>query len=500
MNRPPPIRRLLDLDLLACLSASNLVFVQTWTLLDVRPAGGELYYYSLPTPSHLGALWLVMLLLGVALRLLVAGCRTGRPWLAVPSRLALLAAALVVFNILRHYLQATVDVDLFGPLRFKATAGFEWMAVAALGVTLAMLVRRAGHRFAEVFCGLFLIASPNLLWSAYFTGREFARGDFAVARQARPVVPPVSRTGPPVRVHIFDEWDYSQTFDAPRSPLPELLRLRETSLWADQEQPWARDTDLVIPTYLTGFPTGRASHDANGSVLTSIDGREHRRLEDQPNVFASARERGYTTAILGYHHPYCRLFAAEVASCREYRYQEFQDFSLAPGPWVLGQLPFSGVNAPSRSDADKIYSRAIDEYLAMLSGGNYDFVYAHWPFPHRPFVKADGSDGDYGDNLELTDRVVGKVRRTLEAKGVWDESLVIITSDHWWRDSGSDDRRIPFFVKLPWQTTSYHYQRPFNGIGFYTILDAALAGQLRSQADLVALLDQMTTTGKAPAP
>ena len=142
MNRPPPIRRLLDLDLLACLSASNLVFVQTWTLLDVRPAGGELYYYSLPTPSHLGALWLVMLLLGVALRLLVAGCRTGRPWIAVPSRLALLAAALVVFNILRHYLQATVDVDLFGPLRFKATAGFEWMAVAALGVTLAMLVRR----------------------------------------------------------------------------------------------------------------------------------------------------------------------------------------------------------------------------------------------------------------------------------------------------------------------------------------------------------------------
>ena len=89
------------------------------------------------------------------------------------------------------------------------------------------------------------------------------------------------------------------------------------------------------------------------------------------------------------------------------------------------------------------HRRAIDEYLAMLSGGNYDFVYAHWPFPHRPFVKADGSNGDYGDNLELIDRVVGKVRRTLEAKGVWDESLVIITSDHWWLDRVTTTGKAP---------------------------------------------------------
>ena len=61
----------------------------------------------------------------------------------------------------------------------------------------------------------------------------------------------------------------------------------------------------------------------------------------------------------------------------------------------------------------------------------------HFPIPH-PFAIYDRQHADFAlsshtsylDNLALVDRTVGEVRRTLERAGLWESTILMVTSDH----------------------------------------------------------------------
>lgn len=70
------------------------------------------------------------------------------------------------------------------------------------------------------------------------------------------------------------------------------------------------------------------------------------------------------------------------------------------------------------------------------------------------------------ENMVLVDQTLGKVRSILEADQSWDQTLVVLTSDHWQRDFAGDHLpplpgktqienglRIPLLVKFPGQTS-----------------------------------------------
>ena len=62
------------------------------------------------------------------------------------------------------------------------------------------------------------------------------------------------------------------------------------------------------------------------------------------------------------------------------------------------------------------------------------------------------SKDGYFDNLVLADRLLGTIRLHMEQAGLWDSTVVLLTSDHEWRHVYLYDhqrvRKIPFLLKM----------------------------------------------------
>jgi hypothetical protein len=149
-------------------------------------------------------------------------------------------------------------------------------------------------------------------------------------------------------------------------------------------------------------------------------------------------------------------------------------------------------------------NRQLPEFLT----GRYDFVYIHWPIPHPPGVRRAGNAADtpdYLDNLALADDTLGNVRRILEAAGLWDDSIVVVSSDHHYRISiwkpersgrvfaatgGQEHRRIPLLIKMPRQTRGVEYTHPFNALLIHDLFLELAAKRIETPDQISTWLDR----------
>ena len=126
---------------------------------------------------------------------------------------------------------------------------------------------------------------------------------------------------------------------------------------------------------------------------------------------------------------------------------------------------------------DKLAAETV-KYISDYDSDKPFFIYMPLPSPHTPILpteKWQGKSGlgNYGDFVMQTDDVVGQVVKALEAKGISENTLLIVTSDNGcskradfknleshghfasaqFRGSKSDiwdgGHRVPFFVKWP---------------------------------------------------
>jgi hypothetical protein len=84
--------------------------------------------------------------------------------------------------------------------------------------------------------------------------------------------------------------------------------------------------------------------------------------------------------------------------------------------------------------------RIAQESATAAADGALSLVMVHFPAPHWPCMydrrKKDFTfEGgcNYFDNLELVDRTFGDLRRSMERAGLWEDTVVLVSSDHWWR-------------------------------------------------------------------
>jgi len=150
-------------------------------------------------------------------------------------------------------------------------------------------------------------------------------------------------------------------------------------------------------------------------------------------------------------------------------------------------------------------------------------TFVHLPVPHAPYVydRQKGTwdtttERQYFDNVALADRALGELRQTMEQAGTWDQTTVIISSDHWWRidywrskknlwaevddlnEADHVDYRVPFIVKLPGQTTQLTYEPAFNTVLTHDLVLDVLRGKVTKAADVSAWLDAHRTIGESP--
>jgi len=536
-------------DLLISASLANLLLLRRW--YDIEDLQGiPLNYFRTHPPSAIplnatliasGILTVIVLLLARIVR----GC--GKQWLLTFARVGFLAALIVPLETVRQYWNYQK-----GHADWTTNA-----ALLALDLLLASGIVEVLRGRLRIFIAAERVAACMAamlpVFLIYFAGMH-AEAQHEAAYHARPPLPPlpghpaagrngVNRPASRVIWLLFDEFDQRLAFDnrQPGVELPELDRLRAESFVGTHAIQTAGFTNLAVPSLLSGRVYSHAeAADASTLLVQPSDSNSMLSWRDQPNVFRRAREQGVNAALVGWHHPYCRVLGDSLTRCfdeagvtssdalAEETY--FVDRGLAGSiaavfEWrwnsFLGLFSRSeGMNhALTRfiqSHQQQQYFRIRDRAYRDAVDPRIDFLYAHFPTPHlyaiydaqrKDFTLSEQTT--YFDNLALVDRTVGELRRKLEQDGLWDTTTLLISADHGLRyvlwhggmnwtpqfdrllEAGQSPI-VPFILKLGGENKPAVYDASFSAIVTGDLVLAVLRGEVTTAAQAAAWIAEKT--------
>jgi len=501
-------------DLIVAFSLANLCFIAAWRVL-VNPLHYSYYHWK----YYPGFTEYVALVIDVSvLAALFWGAatlarRSGRPALQRVARGAFLLALVVPLNDLRMQFLGNVFFNSRKSLLIVLAALFV-VAAAAAWRWRAYLVRAA--------VALVLILSPfaliSLTQGAWFTYKHRTNAALAVDRPAGPLPRLANLPGGRVVWIVFDEMDQGRAFV--KRPdgldLPEFDRLRREAVFAENALPPSSDTLFSMPSLISGQQIEWALAVRPNELMVIAKGSSKQvAWSTQPNVFSEAREVGAETALAGWYHPYCRVIGASLSNCfwqpvvdeiNPLRGRPTVGKSMAhwatmtlfriPGAFRLLEHWYE---LGRRHDHIEDQSKIMDSARAIAKERAFRLTLLHFPVPHPPFIYdragralSDGAAHTYDDNLALADRTLGELRREMEAAGLWDNTAVIVSSDHWLRPPYGNqiDKRVPFIVKLPGQREGSTYPTPFNTVVTRALILALLREEVTDPPGLVRWLDQ----------
>jgi len=336
---------------------------------------------------------------------------------------------------------------------------------------------------------------------------------------------------------IFDELSFQQTYEHryPGLQLPAFDALEANSTVFTHATPFFNRTEDVLPGLFSGKPFDniRNTFSAAPSFHNALTNK-WQAFDQHDTIFQDALSAGYSTAVVGWYNPYCRLIPAVLDSC----YWSYQDpwNGVLPAQSVLSNTRILGIQAtrgvltvlpfsvasylergaqPLQLTASRV--AAADDYQVLQSRADqllrdpsYNFVLLHLSVPHpfgfynRHTHRLTTGDASYIDNLALADSWLASIVQTLKQTDQWDSSTIILMGDHGWRTQqiwrywrmgwtkedelashgGQYDPRPVYLVKLPNQSTSQRIDAPFQTVNTRKLFDALMAHQINTPDDL----------------
>jgi hypothetical protein len=337
---------------------------------------------------------------------------------------------------------------------------------------------------------------------------------------------------PPIYVFILDEWSYqrSTTDGELNASLPRLRELGHQSLFFQDAISPAANTFRSLPMLLYSsrdyehlplvfLPGGRGKDRIVEMDDIPAEGRISAVGPAQSSLFDLAAGQGYNTSLLGFYLPYRRMFRSGLDCCRTYPYyptgRTFLEKIGLRTLEVLRAEPDPVSRQAFRTLLASVYSpfwRQLNEVLEtdaldlIRKGASNTFGFLHLPVPHAPYIfDADGSylgvhpvgtlgasndDEDrmfgkpesYERHLAYMDRLVGRFIDAMREAGKFDDALIILTSDHSWRNERSPAFRqaedavrwVPLVVKLPGQRAGVVIETRFEILRIREIIEQVL--------------------------
>ena len=398
-----------------------------------------------------------------------------------------------------------------------------------------ILCRRFGRTkclIALMLCGamVLLVLASSKTWSLIQTGflwlagiipllaivvacrlADRSKDDLFVDKPAKPLSSgyrPCKR----VVLLIFDELDQRVAFSERPAGLllPWMDRFLSEAVVCTSAYPPSNCTEISIPAFLTGRLVEETYVSGPVSIGLRFSGAStYRAFGEQTTLFHRLRERSINCGVVVSYHPIGRLFGDVTA---DYLWLEgLTQESAIDGsiPEMIGAFLRSLLETPKYSlfGSSLIVGMGATQYLQssaaairFASDPAIGVSFLHWTIPHAPYIydrkrKALGRTTmgplGYLDNLALCDCAMERVRTAMMAAGLWEQSVVIMTSDHWWRyASGLDgkmDRRVPFAVRFPGGDHG-KYEMPFNTVALHDLTLAIVDNLVSSPTELLAWL------------
>jgi hypothetical protein len=342
---------------------------------------------------------------------------------------------------------------------------------------------------------------------------------------------------------IFDEFDQRLAFD--RRPtdvrLPELDRLRSESLTADHATQVSLYTAIALPSLISGRVfTNAQAVDADELRVLREGSSQYVEWNSESNVFTQAHGLGVNSALVGWHHPYCRIIGDQLVHCfalpsthstaalaQEAHAAEDGVWRTIPQlfqrqAYNLADMLHSREEPASerlrdsevQRDQQQQYFRIRDEAYRQAADPRVGLLFVHLPTPH-PFPiynrrKASfelSGTLDYFDNLALVDRTIGELRRTLEQAGLWERTSLLVTGDHglrapsWAGHLGwtseldqltgrQNPVNVPFILKIGGSAQPAAMARSFSNVVSADMVLAVLRGEISTSTQAAAWLEQ----------
>ena len=299
---------------------------------------------------------------------------------------------------------------------------------------------------------------------------------------------------------IFDEFSLVQSLESDKfdaNVVPNLAKFSQASTWYPQARTLYSMTEQAIPALLLG-------------KKDVTDFKQQFLYEFDPQNYLSSMARKMEVFVFGYHLPYCLAFQEVAESCRVFPKTGFTDsVSLARHIWhsaIPGMLRNTITLKELRLLIFGHASREHPIVLALNMGQSFShptFTFIHEELPHFPYeYKSNGdignntygsgpskrlSSGDleelqnfYREQVTYTDALFGEFVAQLKAKELYDQSFIVVMSDHGTsfdpqkpgRDTIEHEQvaRVPFLIKSPGQTRGVVNPQPVHTAEFFGIL------------------------------
>lgn len=304
---------------------------------------------------------------------------------------------------------------------------------------------------------------------------------------------------------IFDEMDFQVAFNERASDfkLSTFDRLIKQSIFAENAFPPSNKTALSLPALIDGRLISKASAMGNDKLeITYLDTDETVLWGSRPNVFSKARSLEFNTAFIGEYLPYSRLIGKDLSYCNWYSF--YPDYVSPVNTLfanICSQLTFTfGGPAKNYIQRKNAFSKILEESLSLVTNPTYNLIMLHFPIPHGPhFYKTpwwERSAEGYLNSLTLADETLERLWQAMEEQDLWDNTTIIVSSDHWLREHKKyfnfkeNDLRIPFIVKLANQKRAITYKHAFNTFNTQELILAIMRKEIIKPEDVVEWLDQ----------
>lgn len=533
-------------EALLCWGVVNLLFFRHWA--RILP-GVHDYFLDRPHPAitYLSLMGLILVLAAVAFGVVHLVRRNGDRRLLIATRVVFVVLA--VFGIYGILAEAWVFLG-----RPRPAIGLRFIPLVLLlaGIGWLQWRHKGWHRqivpVAVVAMMLLVPLAPIL----YAQGIYHAISPAEATRYDPEPSGDVQGPGSDHRVVwiLFDELDQRLVFEERPEDvaLPELDRLRDESLYATKAYAPNSATMRSVPAMTTGqFVDQTQPRGLDRLTLGFQDRNGTVDWQETNTVFSRLHDQGRSVGIVGTYHPYCRLFAEVLTECTFIAHYGRTETDFFPTlrehleglrlavPTATAQKAVWDVPGLTALTNEERQSREIAKYQALAPAAvetatrqDLDFAFLHLNVPHPTGMKghgrgyydaetgrfATGSGATYFDNLALADRTLGAIRDAMEENGTWDDTTVIVSSDHGYRYSlwGQNpatrpygdllhqptDHRVAFLVKPANDTTDpVQYDEPFNLILMTDLIEAALQDGFPSSAETAAWLDEHRKQGPA---
>ena len=197
--------------------------------------------------------------------------------------------------------------------------------------------------------------------------------------------------------------------------------------------------NVIFPTTVESDPYSFTHFVNPYQFLDNVDGI----LGDEITIAEALNELGYDTACVGKWNLGDYGEYLPMNQGFDYFYGSYYVNDMTPYNWVEerdGKATEVRTHKENldQSESTRLFTNKINEQINnSIAEGNKFFMYYATPWPHYPIYSdangngtGDITDDTYIDCIEEFDHYLGEIFKNLKDKGVYDDTLIIFTSDN----------------------------------------------------------------------